>query len=456
MNDLFTDYSFVFFLFFSIAVFILACFTLVTKLSFLVLLIFIAFFGTGLSEYGVIPPEVNWLTEVLIIGFFIKTMVECIVTGRKIKFFGGTIISIFIIIVAVSSLFNHVSIIGAFLFLRIILRFYLLMITIINMDYDEAFMVKINKLIAWLFIIQIPTAIVRMLIHGGIAEGNIGTYAMSGGGATTTIPLVAIGFLATYNFLNRKSLTNLWLCLGFIAFSVIGAKRGFVFYLPVILCLISWKLRGKIKGYFRYLTVSLIIFLLSLYLVPRLLPSMNPQNKVWGEFNISHIVNYVKDYNTRTSDRKATGRVSATISTYKYLTGQGTYVSLLGRGPGTVLKSTFESFDKPFTGNMDIGIKYGMTGLNWLALQIGYVGAAVWFFFYLYNYARLSSFFKNESNSYWRAFNLGMLTFSAIAMVMNLTYDRVLIVHDTVSMVYFVLLGFSIKKNEILCLNNGS
>jgi hypothetical protein len=252
-------------------------------------------------------------------------------------------------------------------------------------------------------------------------------------------------------------MTNFWLSLGFIAFSIIGNKRGFIFYLPVILFFVGWQIRHQIRGYFKYVAWAILCLMLAFYLVPRILPSLNPEHKVWGEFDINHIVTYVTKYNTASERGKTTGRVSSTVTTYNYLAESDATVTFFGRGPGTVMKSFFEKYDRRYLSQMEtLGIKYGMTGLNWLSLQVGYLGTVIWFCFYLYVYSRLKLFFENEYHPYWRAFNLGMLNFTVVALIMSLTYNIVLITHDTFSMVFFLLLAFAIKRNEILVRNKNT
>ena len=429
-------------------------FVVQTRMIFLVILIFTAFFVNSFTQLGLIPGQANWLTELLIMGLFVRMLTERIATGRQIRLFGGPIVTIFVVIIISSILLNQVQPVGIILFMRLILRFYLLMVVLVNLDYDESFMLRINKLIAWLFIIQIPTGVVKMFINGGIQEINIGTYAMWSGGPTTIIPLIAIGFLVSHYFLYKKSLNNLWLALGFIAFSIIGNKRGFMFYLPVVFIFISWNFRNQIRKYYQFMFLSVLIILLTLYFASRFIPTLNPERKVWGTFSIEYIKNYALDYTTKEVDGKAIGRTSATIAIYNYLAKQGMYTAMFGTGPGKIMKSTFKSHDTSFTKQEDeIGVGYGMTGLNWLAIQVGYIGAAVWFSFYVYALWTLFGYYKRETNAYWCAFNMGMLNFCFVAIIMNITYNHVLISDDTFTMVFFILLAFAIRRNEILVRN---
>jgi hypothetical protein len=425
-------------------------FVIQTRSAFLIILIFVAFFGNSFTQSGLLPAQANWLPEALIMGLFARMLGERISTGKQIRFFGGPIVITFVLIAAVSLLLNNANTVNSLLFLRLIFRFYLLLIVLINLDYDETFMLKINKLIAWLFIIQIPTAVVKFFIFGQ-GERAIGTYAMYGGGPSTFLPLIAIGFLSSYYFLYRKSLTNLWLALGFIVFSTIGGKRAFVFFLPVVIFFIGASLRKRIKGFFRYSLLVVIGLLLTFYFVARLVPTLNPERQVWGTFSPIHIINYSTEYTTHESeDHKAAGRVSATIAIYRYLTSQGIHTTLLGVGPGAFMKSMFSSFDSSYHKQDDkIGVEYGMTGLNWLALQVGYLGATVWLSFYIYAMWITFNYYRRETNTYWRAFQFGMSAFSFVVLLNSLAYNGGLINGDTFPLVYMVLLSFSIKRNAL-------
>lgn len=415
-------------------------------LASVVLLVIIAFFGTGLSQMGVIPDEVNWLTEVLIAGLFIRMIIEKALAGKRIYFFGWPIVGAFLFIVLLSAMLNNVSPVSTILFLRLIFRFYILMVVLVNMEYKEEVMLKINKLLAWLFIIQIPTAIVKFFIYGQ-GEQAIGTYAMWGGGASTSMPLIAMGFIAPFYFIYKKNPAYLFLALGFVLFSVIGGKRAFVFFLAIVLLFLTWFLRKHIKHYFSYLLSAMLGLLIVFYLIARLVPTLNPEREVWGAFSTEHVISYLKEYETAEIKGKAIGHTGATKNIFTYLAGKGIEKTLLGEGPGTFIKSMFESFDTRYTKREDeTDVGYGMTGLNWLALQSGYLGASLWLCFYIFALVKVANYYNKDSDKYWRAYHLGVLSYAFVVLLISLTYDIILLSDDTFSFAFMIFLAFSIKR----------
>jgi hypothetical protein len=323
------------------------------------------------------------------------------------------------------------------------------MVVIINMEIEEVDMKKINAVLAWLFIIQIPTAFVKYLIYGQ-GERAIGTYAMWGGGASTSLPLISIGFLIAIHFIYKKSLVNFALALGFIVFTIVGGKRAFIFYLPALFLFLSWGFRNRIRNFLKYFLLAVFLFLASFYFAVKLVPTLNPEREVWGSFDPNYVIDYAITYSTAEQKGKARGRVSATRSIYDFLKRSGIQTTLLGFGPGRFMKSVFEPYDTRYTKQTDeLGVEYGITGLSWLALQVGYLGGIVWLSFIVYAVIRTYTYFVHEKDKYWRAFYLGMTSFSFLVLLMSITYDTVLIIDDTFSLVYMILLGFSVKRGMV-------
>jgi len=78
---------------------------------------------------------------------------------------------------------------------------------------------------------------------------------------------------------------------------------------------------------------------------------------------------------------------------------------------------------------------------------VGYIGAFVYFLIFYLILRKSLYYFKIEEEPYWRAFDLGMIGFSFIMIIIGLFYVPVFI-DDAISAFYFSLAGFIIIRSD--------
>jgi len=414
--------------------------------AFLVLLA-VAFFGNTLEELRVLPPQVTWLNEFIILLLFAKAIVLKSLKRERIhlKFFW--LFLFFTLIMWISYQFHATSMLHTILFFRLLIRFYLLFLAIINLDLDEKFVQTIKKVLIFLFIIQIPTAAVKVFFVG-IGEEAIGTYATHGGGPSAVIPLMAISFLFAFYFYHKPSVWYIVLAVGFVAFGVIGGKRGLFLFIPVVVLFLGLYMRERFKKAVVYLVIAGIITILTGYISIRLMPTLNPEHRVGGEVDLDYVKNYLLRYTMARYEGASGGRAITTIQIYEILRNEGLPGILFGLGPGSYIETRFEGLNTTYVETRSLPIEYGVPGSSWLALQVGYVGSFIYHLLFVIILIYASRFFKSESDPYWKSFALGIVGFSFVMFLISLTYWSVFI-DDMLPMIYFILVGFLfIKKME--------
>jgi len=408
------------------------------------ILIVVSFTEWGV-EYGYLPPQIMWAPELMSGLLFIKALVYRNISRQKINLFGMKVIVGFLVIVFVSILFNGSNLISALLFLRLLFRYYLLLLAILNLDFEEKQMKLINNILIFIFLAQLPLSVVKMIIYGPSER----SLALSSHSVSAIIPLIAIGFLLSFYFFYRRSLVYILLSLGFVGFSIIGEKRAFFLFLGISIVYIGWFFRNDVKNLLKYILIGILLFTVSSYFIFRLIPSLNPQNKVWGKFDPGYVLNYSYHYTTQTSPQKKTiGRTSTSINIFNRLYDQGIDNFLFGFGPGIIIMSMFETFDMRELTSTKFGVGYGTNGLSWLGLQVGYLGAIVFFLLFYLILRRAHDYFKKETDSYWCSFALGMCVFTFIFLLSSLTYSP-FFNHDAISSIFFCLVGFVIVRNQL-------
>ncbi len=145
-----------------------------------------------------------------------------------------------------------------------------------------------------LFFIQILVTIAKLFLFSfNLIEGLVGTFTISGGAVGTTIPILAFLVL----FLYRQGKLSKWDWLYVIGLLAIGFATGkraiwFIFPFVVVACLIYIKTIQLNK----YLILALFAVPIVYYFGARLIPSLNPENEVWGSFDLEYMLGYAEQY----------------------------------------------------------------------------------------------------------------------------------------------------------------
>ncbi|UCE40729.1 MAG: hypothetical protein JSV17_14970 [Candidatus Aminicenantes bacterium] len=410
--------------------------------SFLVIFV-VAFFGASLEDYGFLLPQINWLNEFIFLLLFLKAITLKLWRREKICLkFKGVFFAL-ILVGVISCLLNESSIMHALLFFRLLLRFYILFLAIINLDLDEKFMLAVNKVLIFLFIIQIPTAFIKLTIYGQ-GESAIGTYDTHGGGVSAVLPLIAISFLIAFYFYYKPSLIYPILSLGFIAFGLVGGKRALIIYTPVVVMFFIIFMKEQFKKTVVYVAVAAVVIILTGYLSIKFLPTLNPQRTIGGEVDLSYTRDFLYGYTMQRYEGRSAGRLSTTITVFQILEEEGWRGLLFGLGPGSYIKTRFESLKTTLRETEALPIEYGVPGLSWLALQVGYTGSFIYLFLFFLILIQAARYFRSENRPYWKSFGLGVVGFSFVMLIKSISYWAVFI-DDLLPLIYFMLAGFTIR-----------
>jgi len=407
------------------------------------IILFIVFFGQSLEHYGFLPEQVNWLNELILLMLFLKAIFSKLIKREKVHLKYIWVIVSFLFLSFISLLINPISPLSAFLFFRLILRYYFLFIAIINLDLDETAVRLINNIIIILFIIQIPTAVVKMFIFGQ-GEQAIGTYAPWGGGPSTIIPMLTISFILSFYFFYKQSNIFILLAFGFIAFGLIGGKRGILIFVPLLILFMGFMLKNQGHNILKYSAVLMIMLIITISISILVLPSLNPSEQR-GEIDLNFLWSYLSDYTVRSSEGESAGRISTTIRVINVLKAKGLYSFLFGLGPGSYIQTRFENIQNNLLGTGALQILYGLTGFCWLALQIGFIGAIVYLLLFYYILCASFRYFKLEVSPYWKSLMFGMVGFSFVMLIISLAYN-IVIINDMIPMVYFYLAGVTYRR----------
>lgn len=345
----------------------------------------------------------------------------------------------FITVCLISGLLNGKGAFEIMLFLRrylfIVAAFYLF----VNLN------LKIKNqrnLVAYVIFLSVTQILVNLqkLATIGQQEDYIGSMAVSGGSLTTVFSLVGIAFAFSF-YLAKREKKYIWLIIGFLAFAVIGEKRGIVLYTPALILiqyfLFSRRKGLKISARSLWSLVTIFIFLIGfLYVAIRLNPSLNPAGKMGGDVDFEYLTDYatrftnVEDANFGGNDSFSRGLVYFQVF---FLVKREFDVKdiMFGKGPSDIMMSRFSEYYGVYLSEEELllekyGVGYGgRSGLIFSFIQVGLLGLIVYLFLIgaLFKKAR-ELYFLSEMGTRLSCLCLGLFGSYVVFLMDFLTYSR--------------------------------
>ena len=370
------------------------------------------FFADWLAALNIIPSQMTLLPEILIILYLFKSL---LVKPKRMNPRFLLLLVPFLVTILVSLAINageehFVTILFGF---RSLFRYIILFYVIQILPYPDRGIKLFIKVLLILLVIQIPVAIIKLFIYGQ-GETAIGTYSEAGGTYSTIFPLIGISIFFGIFFFYRRNLWSILACAGFLAFGVIGEKRGLLFFFPLIVIYLMISVPRSERFGRRAVSYVLLTILLGL--------------GIWAPITFIDTlredpVGYAIGYETATYGDQATGRASTAKLIFQNLSSD-TMTLLFGYGPGSFHKTIWSEY----TGRIrrdagGYGILYGVSGFSWSALEFGYLGAILFLIPIFYLYVVNKRFFRRLDDPYWKAmsFGLGGIIFTSLAI--NLVYS---------------------------------
>ena len=273
---------------------------------------------------------------------------------------------------------------------------------------------KILQFLYEVVILQIIISIFKLVIFRHQVEGLVGSFTISGGGIGTSFPVIGFYILYIYRKGVFKKL-DWWLIVGLFLLGWTTGKRAVWIILPIIIMLFFSYVRGARLN--KYMILGLLAFPVVLYFGARLTPTLNPEHKVWGTFDLQHLYDYANTYqfgeegiegqreNIRQTNQvayvngayglqneqiEASGRGNATIELFKLIFGPRslTEQDIWGTGLSSFYSTTYDEFDKlPLT--IHLSYKGAGTGFFQMYATLGVVGAILMTIFSLIPYSRI-------------------------------------------------------------------
>ena len=403
-------------------------------------------------------------TELCILILFAKAFYIKIFIHRKpLRAVGFYPMLGVLLVTFVSSIFNQSELLPAIFFIRQTFIYYLFFIALQNLSLSGKSILQINKYIVFLFLIQLPTSLLKVVTLGP-DEKWIGTVSWQAGQLSTTLPLFAIAFLASF-YLFKKEKKYFLLIVGFILFAIIGQKRAFIFFLPLILLAVLYFYRKldasnvffsikQIKNIIYFFIFACFTFYIGVITLPDLSQGGRyNEGSVGGSFDPKHIINYFVWYNNRDTishdnvynSQDTQGRWAITKSSFKQLQEKGLIYQLIGFGPGAMIQS-------PHLGRKEVifeqfSIRGATPGAIKFTLQLGFLGDLFLTYFFLVLFRKTYLISKKSSNTNFKLVALGFLGATLMFLMDFFIYGSSLFL-GVLTPVYFYVASILLMKDH--------
>lgn len=368
---------------------------------FALLLILLAFSGTIAYWIPRGTQMMNIVTVLLSTYLFVQNKVWRVIPNVRYLILSFLVFSLYF--VCDNLLVHNDSILFVFSqYSKYYVPFMSLLLFIYYARKDVIYLRYFNKLIGMILLIQVGVSAYKFIVMGGhFWEGMVGTFGgVRGGGAGTSFPLVTLCWVAINSNMDIRNWKSWLFIAGLLLVGIATGKRAVILLFPLLFMVLSVYVCKKKYSNRIWMIVAAAPFLF--YLGVRLTPTFNPENKVWGSFDLEYMMNYTENYamgEVEDGEEREhyTGRVGSALTFWNIFTDVDNYSvqTWLGGGVERAYTSSedreaYDQYGKEF----GLNHRGDVTGILMLYLAIGVLGVLMfivyyWFLFRLVRYKRL-------------------------------------------------------------------
>ena len=214
-------------------------------------------------------------------------------------------------------------------------------------SHDRQLYFMLSSVIYDILIVQVFLSLFKFIIFG-VTESIVGSISELGGAVATPLPILS--FIVLWIIKNGKLNSKDWMLIfGFIFIGFVSDKRAIWFVLPIIMYLFFTYIPKKVPS-LKAILVVLVLLPSIFYFGVRLSRTLNPEDVVWGSFDINYVYNYASNYMFGSEDRIFStglyyGRGGATQFLYnKLFNGDFTLNDFFGEGLRFIYTTSYEEF----------------------------------------------------------------------------------------------------------------
>jgi hypothetical protein len=244
----------------------------------------------------------------------------------------------------------------------------------------------LNVLFFRLINAQIIFSLAKLFILNDYHEGLVGSLTgLFHGGPGTSFPLLGLIFIALNSKMNLKG-KDLWMIIGLLLIGFLAGKRAVWLLFPVLYLLLSIYVYRR--RFFKKMIFAAILVPVFFYVGLRLVPTLNPDDKIWGSFDPEYALNYGLEYSTGKKDRAdeiemGSGRVGALVLGLEQITANtdSPKNTLFGYGINYFRVPTIKYYDSDYW--WGISSRGSITGILYKFFSIGLISTVLYVLYLL-------------------------------------------------------------------------
>lgn len=370
----------------------------------LCLLFFLTYTRGALDRLGV--PEV--IGKTVAEGAIVLVVMPVLWKMRWRRPPGGMWVAIFAVTTILSGIVSGDGLYRSFLYFRPLLYAYLVFWAVWNADLKRAEIVRVNRMILLLWIVQVVAACFEVFVLGERVEGHVGTIESHSGVPATAFPMLAMAYLMAFYFYYKKSAWVLALafCFGIVGYA--SGKRAIYFLLPLLFFtgIVWYLIRERAVSSLRHIFIAVVILVLA---TPAVLWGLT-QSKRFGHLRgagyvatLSEALDVALEYDRRVyaGGEETFGRSATSLRVLKDLPSRAFGDYLLGLGPASMTQAAGK------WGREAEGIVYGLVNWSKDTLSVGWIAMLSWVAFYGSLWIRLLRRRIAMQSGYIRALQFG-------------------------------------------------
>lgn len=396
---------------------------------------------------GIPDPIINLIIESL--TFFIVFETIVIKNNNNFRFTNIVLFIIITIIIIVSYTFSaQVSFFETLSFYRHILFSFCFFLFALNFKFTKIQIINFINFIKFLIALQFLGGFGK-LIFLGPHEKYAGLLSAMTGSLNAIFPLISIIFVLVLHFGYRKDKYIVFYCIGILFVGLIGVKRGFFAFLPLLLyfffllkplLLNEQKLRLFSKT---FISIPAIFVLLTMSII--LNPYLNKEGVFFGSLDYTYAIDLVVEHNYNQNYLGyRMGRIGGTLGIIDYRLENLKPSDFWGDGPGLFVRESNESSNITF-----YGVK-GFTVLPGFArhlIEVGFLGVIFILLFYLHLVLKAWKILKKSSQPLIRSFAVITILIGSIFVYDYILYSPVFYNDYFPNFIFFSIGGLMLNKN---------
>jgi hypothetical protein len=410
----------------------------------LVIIILSAFSLEYLAGQGFLPSIALWTIDGLVLLLFVQLLLaRGHSTGWFLRSLEFKLLLVWAAMVLLSAVANASSPLQVILGMRAYIRFAFLYYCILEFEWEEKFLSVCLKLVTFLFVLQIPIALLQK--RAGLDVDAIsGTIAA--GGSTGLLSVIVLGFIGglTAYALFTQTTRSFWMGMALLVLPALASARIAVFLIPIVLIYILFRLHRYILRWQMILACLIVGLILVNFDRIQGSPIVQQYSAVDVLRNPRLLLDELMTPPVVSTGGASVGRFAGLSLTWSNI-NQSYKTLLLGYGPASAQGSRFVSLQS------DLYIQLALMGgrasqLTRSLLEWGLLGTLTYVAVYMIILWKVEMFYRNIQDPLWKAAAFGFVIYG-LAMVFLSAYTATW--SGTVTAFLFWFVGAMLGKRAL-------